>query len=93
LVIRHLEHSIYASGDFAGVELHSKPWYAGQPEDLHGLCLTNSVLFEAPNTEFTFTSNTCSSLDSGWGLFDVQPTLDWLDADFSLFANETYQQT
>lgn len=25
--------------------------------------------------------------DPGWGLFDTQPTLDWLDADFSYFDN------
>lgn len=23
--------------------------------------------------------------DPGWGLFDIQPTLDWLDADLSCF--------
>ncbi|KAF1852027.1 uncharacterized protein K460DRAFT_413505 [Cucurbitaria berberidis CBS 394.84] len=26
-------------------------------------------------------------IDPGWGLFDTQPTLDWLDADFSYFDN------
>lgn len=58
---------------------------------LHDLLPTNVVPFEAPDTEFVFTSsNTHSSLDPGWGLFDVQPTLDWLDADFSLFVNEAY---
>lgn len=25
--------------------------------------------------------------DPGWGLFDTQPTLDWLDADFTYFEN------
>lgn len=35
---------------------------------------------------------TLGNLDLGWGLFDVQPTLDWLDADFSFFDNEQYHQ-
>src|SRR5690242_1472487 len=34
---------------------------------------------------------TPGSTDLGWGLFDVQPTLDWLDADFSFFDNEQSQ--
>jgi hypothetical protein len=46
-----------------------------------------------PNTPFTFSTNSPPGvLDPGWGLFDVQPTLDWLDADFSFFDNEQYQQ-
>lgn len=69
------------------------PGMPTSPDDPQSLLLPNSVLFEAPETGFTFTSsNTHSSLDPGWGLFDAQPTLDWLDADFSLFANERYQQ-
>lgn len=52
-----------------------------------------SASFVTPDTDFTITSGgTPSGLDPGWGLFDVQPTLDWLDADFSFFDNEQYQQ-
>ncbi|KNG50554.1 c6 transcription factor [Stemphylium lycopersici] len=31
------------------------------------------------------TDNSLGMLDQGWGLFDTQPTLGWLDADFSFF--------
>lgn len=33
---------------------------------------------------------TRGTLDPDWGLFDVQPTLEWLDADLSLFDNGNY---
>jgi hypothetical protein len=46
-----------------------------------------------PDTMFTFsTDSVIGVLEPGWELFDVQPTLDWLDADFSFFDNEQYQQ-
>ncbi|KAF9697819.1 hypothetical protein EKO04_004203 [Ascochyta lentis] len=49
--------------------------------------------FLTPDPDFTFTAeNTPGVMDPGWGLFDVQPTLDWLDADFSFFDNEQYQR-
>ncbi|KAH7130826.1 hypothetical protein B0J11DRAFT_524178 [Dendryphion nanum] len=41
-----------------------------------------------PMLEFTFSApleNNNEGTDPVWGLFDVQPTLDWLDADFSYF--------
>ncbi|KAJ4984959.1 C6 transcription factor [Stagonosporopsis vannaccii] len=37
--------------------------------------------------------DTPGSTDLDWGLFDIQPTLDWLDADFSLFDNEQFQSS
>lgn len=55
----------------------------------HDLSQSTYAPFIAPEADFLLTlSGTPSTLDSEWGLFDVQPTLDWLDADFSLFGNE-----
>ncbi|KAH6621870.1 hypothetical protein C7974DRAFT_212393 [Boeremia exigua] len=52
-----------------------------------------STPFSASTPDFAFSSgDILGSTDPGWGLFDVQPTLDWLDADFSFFDNEQYQQ-
>jgi hypothetical protein len=31
------------------------------------------------------TDNGLGMVEPGWGLFDTQPTLGWLDADFSFF--------
>lgn len=48
--------------------------------------------FDMPSLAIANPSDgTPGSTDLGWGLFDVQPTLDWLDADFSFFDNEQYQ--
>ena len=65
--------------------------------DTCGLSQPTSAPFVTPENELTFTSGgtsggTPSGLNPGWGLFDVQPTLDWLDTDFSFFDHEQYQQ-
>lgn len=57
--------------------------------DRYGLRQQTPAPLITPEADYLFTATgTPTSLDSGWGLFDVQPTLDWLDADFSLFDNE-----
>lgn len=46
-----------------------------------------------PSSDFTNPAgDTPANTDLGWGLFDVQPTLDWLDADFSFFDDEHYHR-
>ena len=55
----------------------------------HDLLQSTYAPLIAPEADFLLTlSGTPSTLDSEWRLFDVQPTLDWLDADFSFFSNE-----
>ncbi|KAJ8113730.1 hypothetical protein OPT61_g4206 [Boeremia exigua] len=50
-----------------------------------------SVTNAAPAFDFTLTpGSTPSYIEPGWGLFDVQPTLDWLDADFSIFDGREF---
>ena len=47
-----------------------------------------------PDNIFTFSvEGTSGAVDPGWGLYDVQPTLNWLEADFSFFDSEQYQQS
>ncbi len=59
----------------------------------YSLTQSISTMDVAPVSDLTFTSGCMSStIDSGWGLFDVQPTLDWLDADFSVFNGEDFPQ-
>lgn len=63
------------------------------PGELHHLSLPTSLPYESPETGLILApSSTHSSLDPVWGLFDVHPTVDWLDADFSSFEDEGYQQ-
>ncbi|KAF2821137.1 hypothetical protein CC86DRAFT_411439 [Ophiobolus disseminans] len=77
------QSSNYAS-DAAVLASTSDPYSFTQPM---------STTFVTPATDFTFTSGgTPSGMDPGWGLFDVQPTLDWLDADFSIFDSRQCQQ-
>ncbi|KAF2009391.1 hypothetical protein BU24DRAFT_497039 [Aaosphaeria arxii CBS 175.79] len=41
-----------------------------------------------PMTSLSYTTDeSLGMMDPGWGLFDVQPTLDWLDADFLFLDN------
>ena len=65
--------------------------------DSCGLSQPSSAPFVTPENELTLTSGgtsggATSGLNPGWELFDVQPTLDWLGADFSFFDHEQYQQ-
>jgi hypothetical protein len=53
---------------------------------------STSSQFAVPDNTFTFSTESIPGIiEPAWGLFDVQPTLDWLDADFSFFDNEQYQ--
>jgi hypothetical protein len=59
----------------------------GASNDTDGFAAQQSLLahsyHEAP-VIFPYESGS-EMVDPGWGLFDTQPTLDWLDADFSFF--------
>lgn len=61
--------------------------------DPYSFTQPTTTTFVTPATDFTFTSrDSPSGMDPGWELFDVQPTLDWLDADFSFFDSRQRQQ-
>lgn len=97
-------HKTFATNVDANLEAHqsqqtSNPQPLGQALSLattantYDLPQLTPATFVTQETEFSFTPGDASGvMDPGWGLFDVQPTLDWLDADFSFFDSEQYQQ-
>lgn len=63
------------------------------PSDSDSLMQPTSAPSLSLDNTFAFSTNgTPGAMDPGWGLFDVHPTLDWLDADFSFFDSEQYQE-
>lgn len=74
-----LQPQVQIAKDIAPVTMND-PFALSQP---------NSAPFVAPEEDFIFmTDGTPGVMDPGWGLFDVQPTLDWLDADLSFFDSK-----
>lgn len=57
------------------------------PVNIEGL-VTEPGMMNEPGQEIAPdfpTDNGLGMLDQGWGLFDTQPTLGWLDAGFSFY--------
>ena len=75
--------------DFAvtSYPFHSYTKDQTQFDGLQEACLSQQTPSAVSTSMDTMSAHvdTISSVDPSWELFDIQPTLDWLDADFSFF--------
>tara|TARA_R110002003_G_scaffold235_11_gene17041 strand:+ start:1885 stop:2151 length:267 start_codon:yes stop_codon:yes gene_type:complete len=78
-----------AAADLQQFPMHFTHEQPGASNDTDGFEAQQPLLAQSYHeAQVTFPYESGSEMvDPGWGLFDTQPTLDWLDADFTFFES------